>query len=384
MDKVGYAVVGCGYIADSYRYCLRHHSDKMQLLGVFDRDLERAAAYKNYWGDRVYASYREMLEDPAVEIIVNLTTPESHAELTREAIAAGKHVYSEKPLGVAYAEAAELREQARRAGRRLAAAPCNLLGESAQTLWKAVRDGRVGQPRLAYAELDDGMIHRANYRDWVSRSGRAWPARNEFMTGCTFEHSGYALTLLCAMFGPVRRVTSFASLLIADKRTEPPLPDPAPDFSVGLLEFDDGVVARLTNSIVAPYDHRFRVIGEEGALEIGEIWDYASAVRQRPLAEGRVMRVLQRRLGALLPGRKVPLARKRQFVGGSGRPMMDFMRGVRELADAIRDDRPCRLDADFAVHITEVTEKLQYPERFASPAPVLSGFAPIDPMEWAK
>ena len=63
---------------------------------------------------------------------------------------------------------------------------------------------------------------------------------------------------------------------------------------------------------------------------------------------------------------------------------MDFLRGVAELAAAVRDKRPSRLDEDFAVHITEVTEVLQYPERFARPHPVQSSFAAIAPMDWAQ
>jgi hypothetical protein len=63
---------------------------------------------------------------------------------------------------------------------------------------------------------------------------------------------------------------------------------------------------------------------------------------------------------------------------------MDFMRGVAELAAAIREGRSSRLDEDFAVHVTEVTEMLQYPERFERPATVRSSFAPIAPMDWAR
>ena len=72
------------------------------------------------------------------------------------------------------------------------------------------------------------------------------------------------------------------------------------------------------------------------------------------------------------------------FTGGRGKPTMDFMRGVAELALAVRENRPCRLDEDFAVHITEVTEMLQHPERFPQPAAVASSFEPIAPMDWAR
>lgn len=377
------AIVGCGYVADSYRHCLGFHDGALRLTGVYDRDSDRLKAFADCWGDRTYGSLDELLADPAVELVVNLTTPESHAEVTAAAIRAGRHVYSEKPLGMTFSEAAGLREAARAAGVRLAAAPCNLLSESVQTAWKAVRSGTIGPVRLAYAELDDGMIHRADYKNWLSRSGRAWPARGEFETGCTFEHAGYAITVFAAMFGPVRRVTAFSALLIADKRTDPPLPHPAPDFSVGCLEFDGGVVARITNSVVAPYDHRMRIIGEDGSLEMREPWDYASPVVLRRSSQGRLARLIERKAPGL-SGKRIAPARKTPFSGGRGKPTMDFMRGVVELAEAIRADRPSRLDPDFAVHVTEVTEMLQHPDRFDLPAPVRSSFTPIDPMDWAR
>jgi predicted dehydrogenase len=379
----GIAIVGCGYVADSYRHCLPLHAGALDLVGVWDRDPQRLAAYRACWDDPAFSGLEEALSDRRVQIVVNLTDPENHAAVTQAAIAAGKHVYTEKPLAMTTAQATDLRDRARAAGVRIGAAPCNLLGEAAQTLWKAVRDGRIGRPVLAYAELDDGMVHRANYKTWVSRSGRVWPARGEFETGCTFEHAGYALTVLAGMFGPVRRVTSFAALLIADKKAEPPLPHPAPDFSVGMLEFDHGVVARLTNSIVAPYEHRFRIVGEDGALDIREPWDYSCPVVLRRPAEGRISRILERRFGGL-GGRRVPHVRATPFRGGRGKPTMDFARGIAELAAAIRDNRRSRLDEDFAVHVTEVTEVLQYPERFERPHVVRSAFAPIEPMDWAR
>lgn len=381
-EQTTIAIVGCGYVADSYRHCLAHHPEALRLAGVYDRDPERLAAFRACWGDRVYPSLDALLGDETVRIVVNLTDPENHAPVTSAALAAGKHVYTEKPLGMTTTEAAALRDAASAAGLRIAAAPCNLLGEASQTLWAAIRAGRIGRPVLVYAELDDGMVHRASHQAWVSRSGRVWPARGEFETGCTYEHAGYVVTMLAAMFGPVRRVTAFSALLIPDKRLDPPLTHVAPDFSVGLLEFDGGVVARLTNSIVAPYDHRLRIVGEEGTLDLVEPWDYASRVTLRKPALSRLARLIERKAPAL-GGERLKPVRATPFRGGNGVPTMDFMRGVAELADAIRENRPHRLDADFAVHIAEVTEMLQHPERFGRPAAVRSTFAPIAPMGWA-
>ena len=385
MDKgpVGIAFVGCGFVADFYRHCLAFHTDRLRLAGIYDHDAERLAAFAGVWGDKSYASLKDVLSDEAVSIVVNLTSPESHAAITAAAIEAGRHVYSEKPLAMTVAEAYDLRDAAARRGVQLAGAPANLLGEQAQTLWRAVRQRLIGDIRLVYAELDDGMIHKAPFRQWISRSGRPWPAESEFETGCTFEHAGYILTLLAAMFGPARRVTAFSALLAPNKLPGMAPVRCAPDFSVGLIEFDGGIVARLTNSIVAPYDHRLRIIGEDGVLEVAEPWDYAAPVRLRRTATTRLGRFAERRFGGLT-GRVVPPARKVPFRGGRGKPTMDFMRGVRDLAEAIGEGRCCRTGADFAVHITEVTEILQYPHRFAHPAHVMSEFAQIEPMPWAR
>ncbi|MBE7197111.1 MAG: gfo/Idh/MocA family oxidoreductase, partial [Parafilimonas terrae] len=267
------------------------------------------------------------------------------------------------------------------AGVRLAAAPSNILGEQAQTLWRAVRNGTVGRVRLVYAELDDGMIHKADYRRWISRSGRRWPAEGEFETGCTFEHAGYVLTLLIAMFGPVRRVTAHSALLIPDKECDQPV-HPAPDFSCGLLEFDGGILARVTNSIVAPYDHRLQIVGDAGVLSVDEPWDFAGPVRLKRTATGRFERLLERRFPRR-PGKRIPAVRPVPFRGGRGKPTMDFMRGVRDFDDAIVAGRPARMGADLAVHVTEVTEMLQHPDRFPRPAPVTSSVAAMRPMDWA-
>lgn len=377
------AIVGTGYVADYYGHSLDHHRDGLTLRGAFDLDPARLASFVTAFGGRSYASLDALLDDPAVAIVLNLTDPHAHLEVSRRIIAAGKHLYTEKPLAITAAQAVELRALAEAAGVRISAAPCNVLGESAQTLWRAVRQKLVGDIRLIYAELDDGMIHKLPTRDWLSTSGKPWPASGEFEVGCTFEHAGYTVAPLAAMFGPIVRVTAFATLACPDKGVAPPPGGWAPDVSVGCLEFESGVMARVTNSIVAPYDHRLRLIGEEGVLEMAEPWHYDCPVRVRRSANDRVSRYLERRFG-WLPSRGVPPVRPVPFQRKRGRPTMDFMRGVRELADALRESRPSRLDADFAVHVTEVTEMLQYPERFPTPAPVQSRFAPIDPMPWAR
>ena len=209
-ESIVVAMVGGGYVADFYVNTLVNHP-QIQLIGVFDRDAARARQFCTFHALDRYDGIDAVLKDDRVEIIVNLTNPESHYAVSKASLEAGKHVCSEKPLAMEMEPARELVALAESCGLYLASAPCNLLGEAAQTLWAALRKGVIGQVLLAYAEMDDGLVHRRNYREWVSASGRRWPWKDEFETGCTIEHAGYHLTWLAAFFGGATSVTSFAS-----------------------------------------------------------------------------------------------------------------------------------------------------------------------------
>ena len=150
-------------------------------------------------------------------------------------------------------------------GLYLASAPCSLLSETAQTVWKAIKDGAVGKVRLVYANFDDGMIapNLAPWT-WTNDCGVPWPAKDEFEIGCTYIHAGYVLTWLAAFFGPAKTVTSFSSCQIPDKGIS--VDGMAPDFSVGCIEYDDGIVARVTCGLVAPRDKSLTIIGDEGII----------------------------------------------------------------------------------------------------------------------
>ncbi|NES81345.1 MAG: Gfo/Idh/MocA family oxidoreductase, partial [Moorea sp. SIO2B7] len=151
------AIVGCGFVADYYLKTLPNHSE-LKLVGVMDIDQERAKKFSAYHSVPAYASLEELLEDSRVEIVLNLTNPRSHYSVSKACLEAGKHVYSEKPLSMDFAEAEELVELAEKKGLYISSAPCSLLGETAQTIWKALRENVIGKVRVVYAEMDDGMV----------------------------------------------------------------------------------------------------------------------------------------------------------------------------------------------------------------------------------
>lgn len=377
MRRTGVAFVGCGYVADFYARTLAAHAN-LELVGVTDRDRDRAARFSRHHGVHAYPSLEGALDDARVSIVVNLTNPGSHFEVSRAALEAGRHVYSEKPLALEMEQARKLVDLGRRRGLLVSSAPCSILGETAQTLWKALRERRVGTVRLVYAELDDGMLHRMPYRLWTSESGAPWPYRDEFQVGCTLEHAGYYVTWLTAFFGPAEAVTAFASCQVPEKTADVPARSMAPDFSVACIRFASGLVARLTCSVVAPHDHSLRIVGDDGVLGTKDCWYYDSPVHiQR--------RLTIRRKTMLNPfKRRVALVRRPPRLLSYAAAQMDFARGVAEMAEALAESRPCRLSMDYSLHNTEVVLAIQNAPSTAMPYRVTTTFAPLEPMPWAR
>jgi predicted dehydrogenase len=371
------AIVGCGFVADYYVATMTSYPE-LKLLGVTDRDSSRASRFAAFHSLPRFESLEQLLQDPRVELVLNLTNPRSHYAVTKACLEAGKHVYTEKPLAIELADARALVDLAERQGLGLSSAPCSLLGETAQTLWKALRGNVVGRVRLVYAEMDDGMIHRMPYRKWKSASGAPWPAKDEFEVGCTFEHAGYLLTWFPAFFGPALKVSAFAANLVPDKQTDLPLDRNAPDFSVACITFSSGVVVRLTCSIVAPHNHALSIIGDEGILGTRECWDYRSPVTiQRRMTIHRKTFITPWRYRYPLAGRGAISQRYRNA------HKMDFCRGVAELAASIRENRACRLSARNSLHSNEMAIAIDGTRGTDSPYAMTTTFDPIEPMPWA-
>jgi len=371
-------IVGCGFVADYYLATLPQHPE-LKILGITDQINERADLLSRAYRVPKYPTLSDLLAAKQVDLVLNLTNPRSHFDVSKAALLAGKHVYSEKPLAMNMDQARELVELAESRGLQIASAPCSLLGETAQTLWKALRGRVLGTIRVVYAEMDDGMVHRMQYRKWKSVSGMDWPYKDEFEVGCTLEHAGYYLTWLAAWFGPAESVTSFASIQVPDKVPNEALNLASPDFSVACITFGTGVVARLTCSILAPHDHSIRIVGDEGVLYSHDSWDYRSPVYSRRM-------VTLRRKTFLNPmRRKHPLPPAPQGkINTKGAQSMDFARGPAELAAAVREKRPSRLSARFSLHVNELALAIHLAREQGETYHMTTTFDPVEPMPWSK
>ncbi len=373
LGRIG--IVGTGFVADLYMRSLKTFP-KIKVVKASDIDQARLAAFCIHWNVSAARSLEELLADgpESPDLILNLTNPSAHFEVSRACLEAGKHVYSEKPLATNMVDARALCALAESKGLMLASAPCSILGEAAQTLWLAMRRNEIGTARLVYAELDDDFVTKTPYRNWLSESGAPWPYRDEFVVGCTLEHAGYYLTWLMAMFGTVEKVIAGSANLIESKLGEGV--QTAPDFSCAILFFKSGLVARLTCSIIAPHNHRIRIIGDTGVLEVDQGWDNEAAVRVRRRY------VIRRRLV------NSPVARRVRIKGTThpkvkrwGAAAMNFALGPAEMLAALKEKRPSRLSAGFSLHLNEVTLAIQ---NGIGVQVMQTVCPPIEPMPWAR
>lgn len=369
-------LLGCGFVADLYMRSFAMFPD-VKIAGVFDNDTNRLNTFCAHWTVPKSPSIDTLfLALPPGSLVINLTNPDAHFDTNMAALRAGHHVFCEKPLAMQFDQAQELAELAKSMNLHLGSAPSSVLGEAAQTLKHAISTGVAGTPRLIYAELDDGFISQAPVRDWKSETGAPWPYRDEFRVGCTLEHAGYYLSWLIAMFGSVRTVVAASSELIPEKIG---LKNTAPDFSTATLFFENGPVARLTCSIIAPHDHRIRIIGDDGVLDIKQAWDNGAPVRYR-----RRIRIRRRLLEHPI-GRKIRLSgATHPKVGRWGAASMNFALGPMEMLTAIAENVQSRLSGDYALHLTEVTLAIQNAGEHSGAQTMQTTCAPMEAMPWAR
>ena len=397
-DRVAIAVVGCGNIAAFYLNTLPRHRI-LELRGVVDGNTSRAAAYATYYSVPNYSSLDAMLNDKTVKLVINLTNPKSHFVISKACLEAGKHVYSEKPLAMSFPEAVELVRLAAQKGLSISSAPSRILAETAQTIWRALREGAIGKVRAVYAEMDGGLIYRSRYKEWMNEVGIHWPYKDEFEVGCTIEHAGYPVSWLTAFFGPVDTVTAFATTQYTDLGAETGVEALPPDLTVACLRFKSGLVARLTSSWLARSDHSMRFFGDNGILSTRDVWEPKSPVyitRDWNIRIGpKTIAVPWRKKYpfALPPnnayvarsklGSPKALARRLRARFLHLRKRVDFCLGPAELAISLRERRACRLPPKYCLHNTEIVLAIHNSLETQGYHKMTTTFDPMDPLPWA-
>lgn len=349
------AIVGCGNIAGPYAKTM-HPYKEIELVGATDILPERAEEFVRVHGGRAYASLDEVLADPSVDLIVNLTIHHAHPAVITACLNAGKHVHSEKPLALTFAEAKQLVELADARGLRLSCSPITFMGEAQQTAWKVIRDGKLGRVRVVYCEVNWGRIET-----WHPNPGPFYEV------GALFDVGVYPLTLVTTFFGPARRVVAYGTVLYPDRMTKENVPFhiDTPDWVVAAVELEDGTVVRLTTNFYVGSHSKQKGLefhGDLGSLYLGSFQDFHAPVE---FAEYRQ---------SYTP---VPYV-KEPFQG------IEWGRAVVEIADAMAEGRPQRATGAQAAHVVEILCAIQESYTTGRAVDVTSTFSPPSPMPWAE
>jgi len=328
MTPLGIGIVGTGNIAGGYARDAHTHPE-IRLVAATDLDPARAVAFAEANDCRAHASLDDLLADDAVDIVVNLTVHHAHYDVTKRALEAGRHVYSEKPLALRSSEARELVELAESRGLRLGCSPSTFLGEAQQTAAGLIRGGRLGTVRAVYAEVNWGRIE-------------TWhPAPAPFFdVGVLVDVGVYPLTLVTSMLGRARSVRAWGWELKPDRMTidGSPFRIGSPDLIVAAVELEGGVVVRLTASFYvgrpAKLTGSIEFHGDDASLALGSFQEFDATVEVGEYGKQY---------------EPVPLVRP-PYHGTA------WARGVAEMAAAIADGRPHRASAEQAAHVVDILE----------------------------
>jgi predicted dehydrogenase len=331
--KTKIAIVGCGNISDIYlKNCLAFG---LEVVACTDMDMSRAEAKAGQFGVAAWP-LTEVLGDSSIELIVNLTPPSVHAELSRAALNAGKHVYSEKPLATNRTEGAQLLELATIKGLRIGCAPDTFLGGGLQTCRRLLDDGAIGEPVAAVAFM-------------TGRGMEMWHPNPDFFYqpggGPMFDMGPYYLTTLVSMLGPVRRLTGSARISFPERLiTSQPLAGTkikvnTPTHVTGVLDFECGSVATVIMSFdvwAANLPH-IEIYGSEGSLSVPDPNTYGGSVRVKSAKDKE--------------WRDVPLTHSHTE---NSRGL-----GVSDLAAAIRENRLHCANGEMAFHVLDLMQSFE-------------------------
>lgn len=337
-------LLGCGHVSDQY---LEGCALRPELVIVACADTDRSRAERTAAKANARAlSPDELYVDDEVDVVLNLTPPALHAQTTRSALGAGKHVYSEKPLAITLDDGKALVRMARERGLRLGCAPDTFLGAPLQTARKLIDDGCIGEPVGAVAFVSEpGYEHF--HPDVTSFYAKGM--------GPALDLGPYYVTALIHLLGPVRHAVGHGIRGRSERhyqlgeRAGQPIAIEAPTHVVGLLGFESGATATLQLSwdiwaTTLPY---LQVYGTEGSMEIGNPDLFDGPVRVRR-ADGDDLGPPPPAPGAL-PWTTTPQVTAGYVARGAG---------LADLAHALADGRDHLASGDLALHVLEVLTAL--------------------------
>lgn len=336
MKRTKLGIIGCGMISSTY-FAAAKRFRNIEVVACYDIIHERAVAKAEEFGARP-VSLEEMLADPEIEIVLNLTPPREHSKIDLAVISAGKHVYSEKPFGVDAADAAKVIALAEEKGVRVGCAPDTFLGGGLQTARKMIDDGWIGKPLSGTAIVQ-------------GRGPEKWPQAPFFYdygAGPMLDLGPYYVTALVNLLGPAKSVTamtgkgedfrSYGPAVSEEYQAQykpfSPYPVNVTTHLAGVIEFQCGALITMIASFdVWKHSHQpIEIYGTKGTLQVPDPNTFDGPVR------------------LFRPGytqfQEVPLA--------FGYTDNSRSIGAADMAEAIEQNRPHRANGELANHVLEI------------------------------
>ncbi|QAY66976.1 Gfo/Idh/MocA family protein [Paenibacillus protaetiae] len=334
MHKVTVGVIGAGHISGIYLKNLTEtFNGVVNVKAVADLVPELARSRAEQFGVPNAWTVEELLADPEIEIVLNLTAPAAHAPVNLQALHAGKHVYTEKPFALTREDADEVLALAEAKGLRVGCAPDTFFGAGLQTCRKLIDDGWIGTPYSANGTIIMGSATSGmhpNFRNFLKLGGDP-----------VMDMAPYFLTALVFLLGPVRRVTGSAQQLKQEVTILNPkspsygakVPVEAPTNVSAVFDFQSGAVGSLQAAKESfGYRPSLEIFGTEGNLIVpdpnffsGPIWV------------------------------EFPNGNKKEVPFTHNYTEDSRGIGVADMAYAIRSERPHRASGQLARHVLDIS-----------------------------
>lgn len=329
-NKVNVGVIGTGNISSIYLESPQKF-DILNIAAVADIDMSRAQAQAEKYGVPKACSPEELLADPSIEIVINLTVPLAHGDVALQALEAGKHVYNEKPLAYDQAQAKAMLALAKKKKRLVGGAPDTFLGGGLQTCRALIDAGEIGTPVYVHGQM-------------LSRGMESWhPNPNFFFQpggGPMFDMGPYYLTAMIALLGPATAVSGSTRIVHPERTiTSQPLNGTkiqvnTPTTIMGLIDFANGAIGTLATSfdVSEGYAIGLTIHGTKAVLQVPDPNGFGGPVRIKRADSNEFV--------------EVPIAHR---WNENSRGI-----GVADMAYAIRNKRPHRASGDQANHALEM------------------------------
>jgi predicted dehydrogenase len=345
MGKIGLGVIGCGNISMTY---LRNAAlfGGVELRACADISAEVAAHRAGEYGIRA-KSVDGLLADPDIDLVLNLTVPAVHFEVTLSALSAGKHVFTEKPLATSAADGRRLVADAKARGLLLGSAPDTFLGAAGRRARRLMQDGAIGRPVSGTAfMMGRGMEHwHPNPQFYYQPGG-----------GPVFDMGPYYLTMMVNLLGPIVRVMAMATKGQDERLITADGPFKDTTFKVGtptnvlsLLEFRSGATVNFGASwdVFRHSNHPIELHGTEGSLRLPDPDTFGGTVS------------LSERGGDWqnFESEREPYGARNWPFDAPDRANYRML-GVADLVQALHDGRSPRASGDLALHVLEVMEAI--------------------------